>query len=66
MYRPGACRSDGKIYPQSGEKDQIRIEGCTDNALYIEGNRVFTHTYQSGDVDGRPTGKPIMVAEIER
>ena len=35
-----------------------------DNALYTEGNKVFTHTYQSGDVDGRPTGKPIMVAEM--
>lgn len=35
-----------------------------DNALYTEGNKAFTHTYQSGDVDGRPTGKPIMVAEM--
>ena len=35
-----------------------------DNALYTEENRVFTRTYQSGDVDGRPTGKPIMVAEM--
>lgn len=35
-----------------------------DNALYTEGNKVFTRTYQSGDVDGRPTGKPIMVAEM--
>lgn len=35
-----------------------------DNAIYTEGNKVFAHTYQSGDVDGRPTGKPIMVAEM--
>lgn len=35
-----------------------------DNALYTEGNKVFTHTYQSGDIDGRLTGKPIMVAEM--
>lgn len=50
---------------QSGDKMLKYKRGYyPDNALYTKETKVYIHTYQRGDVDGEPTGAPVMVAEM--